>query len=124
VQALAQQYHHSLSSCVARLQLPQQPVTCSKHSRSSIVRCNAAGAASTDVEAAAEATQQQEQQQQSSSKHLVIDMDDSQETNGNAASSSGPDVVVKTLSAAEELQAVARLRAEAYYAVSTQRGDH
>jgi hypothetical protein len=108
--------------CAAKLQLPQQPVACRRHS---IVRCQAAGATSAGVEAAAAAAagaEQQPEQQQSSSNHQVIDVDDLADGNGNADSSSGsssPDVVVKALSGTEELQAVARLRAEAYYAVSS-----
>uniref|UniRef100_A0A383V7Z5 N-acetyltransferase domain-containing protein n=1 Tax=Tetradesmus obliquus TaxID=3088 RepID=A0A383V7Z5_TETOB len=74
------------------------------------------GAASAGVEAAAEAAQQQQEQQQPSSMHLVIDVDASEEGNGNGSSSKQPAVVIKTLTSAEELQAVARLRAEAYYA--------
>lgn len=118
VQALAQQYNLPLSSCVARLQLPQQPTPCSKHRGDKVIGCCTSGAASAGVEAAAEAAQQQQEQQQPSSMHLVIDVDASEEGNGNGSSSKQPAVVIKTLTSAEELQAVARLRAEAYYAVS------
>jgi hypothetical protein len=120
VQALAQQYQHPLSSCFAQSHYQQQPVLCSRHSRFSVIRCSAAGAASTGVEAASAAAQQQQQQPSSNgSSHQVIDMDAEEDTNeASSSSSSSPDVVIKVLTSADELQAVARLRAEAYYAVS------
>jgi hypothetical protein len=119
VQALAQQYQHPLSSCFAQSHYQQQPVLCSRHSRFSVIRCSAAGAASTGVEAASAAAQQQQQQPSSNgSSHQVIDMDALGESNADSSSSSRPDVVIKVLTSADELQAVARLRAEAYYAVS------
>jgi hypothetical protein len=124
VQALAQQYQHPLSSCIAQPHHQQQPVSCSRHSRSSVIRCSAAGAASTGVEAASAAAQQQQQQQQQSSSngssHQVIDMDalEDSDADSSSSSSSRPDVVIEVLTSADELQAVARLRAEAYYAVS------
>jgi hypothetical protein len=123
VQTLAQQYQHPLSSCIAQSQHQQQPVSCSRHSRSSTIRYSTAGAgveAGVEAAAAASAQEQQQQQQPSSngSSHQVIDMDAVDESNADRSSSSRPGVVIKVLTSADELQAVARLRAEAYYAVS------